>query len=100
MTEAFFAIYALDHPDTLEKRLPLRPHHLARLAALEENKQLALAGPLLDPAGKVSGSLIIARFRDLQTAEAWFAEDPYVLANIYQSVTIRLFNPVLPMPIT
>jgi len=61
-----------------------------------------LAGPFpaLDsndpgPAG-YDGSLIIAEFADLQEAEAWAADDPYVSAGVYASVVVKPFRKTLP----
>ena len=50
----------------------------------------------MDTTGKILGSLIVAKFTDLTEAEAWFAQDPYVTAGVYQNINIRLFNKVLP----
>lgn len=96
MIDNTFAIYALDHPESLPKRAPLRDAHLARLRALQQDARLTLAGPLSDHQGNVQGSLIIAQFPSLQEAETWFRQDPYVLAGIYQSIMIKPFKPVLP----
>jgi hypothetical protein len=96
MSTALFAIYAEDHPNSLEKRLPLRDAHLARLKHLQQAQRLALAGPLAEPNGGVIGSLIVAKFDDIEQAHAWFAQDPYVQAGIYQRVTIKPFTQVFP----
>lgn len=96
MNADFFAIYAEDHPNSLEKRIPLREAHLARLKNLQQAQRLALAGPLAEPNGGVTGSLIVAKFDDIEQAQAWFAEDPYVQAGVYQRVTIKPFIKVFP----
>ena len=96
MSTELFAIYAVDHPDSHEKRPSLREAHLSRLRLLQEAARLTMAGPLSDLNGKVQGSLIIAKFTNLDEAENWFQQDPYVLAGVYQSVTIRPFKQVLP----
>ena len=98
----WYAIVALDHPDSLTKRLATRPAHLARLRELQDAGRLQLAGPFpaIDaedpgPAG-FSGSLIIAEFADLATAQAWADADPYVAAGVYREVTVRPFRKALP----
>jgi hypothetical protein len=98
----FYAITGHDAPDTLSLRQANRPAHLARLAALQDEGRLLLAGPFpaIDapdpgPAG-FSGSLIVAEFADLGAAKAWAESDPYRLAGVYQSVDIRPFKKVLP----
>lgn len=98
----FYAIIAEDRPGSLAARRTARPAHLARLEALRSEGRLLLAGPhpLLDcedpgEAG-FSGSLIVARFDSLATAEAWAAADPYVAAGVYAQVRVKPFRKVLP----
>ena len=96
------AIVALDHPNSLEKRLAARPAHVARLKALLEEGRLKLAGPFPaidseDPGeAGFDGSMIIAEFADLAAAKAWAAADPYVEAGVYKDVAVRPFRVTLP----
>jgi uncharacterized protein YciI len=98
----WYAIVALDHPDSLERRLSVRPAHLARLQALQDAGRLRLSGPFpaidsLDPgAAGFTGSLIVAEFDNLAAANAWANDDPYVGAGVYHEVTVRPFRQVLP----
>ncbi|MET4677129.1 MULTISPECIES: YciI family protein [unclassified Luteibacter] len=98
----FYAIVALDHPNSLEKRLAARPAHLARLNALKDEGRLKLAGPFPaidanDPGeAGYTGSMIVAEFTDLAAAEAWAKADPYVEAGVYRDVSVRPFRAVLP----
>jgi uncharacterized protein YciI len=84
-----YAIIATDKPGSLPARLAARPAHLERLRALQDQGRLLLAGPhpaidCEDPGeAGFSGSLIVAEFSDLETAQAWAADDPYALAGIY-----------------
>ena len=98
----WYAIYALDHPGSLEKRLAARPAHVARLNALHDAGRLLLAGPFPaidaeDPGSAgFSGSLIVAEFADLAQAQAWADADPYRAAGVYRDVSVRPFRKVLP----
>jgi uncharacterized protein YciI len=98
----WYAIIATDHPGSLEKRLAARSAHIERLKALQDQGRLLLAGPFPaldspDPgAAGYEGSLIIAEFPDLAAAEAWAADDPYVSAGVYSSVTVKPFRKTLP----
>ena len=47
------------------------------------------------PAG-FSGSLIVAEFPTLADAEAWMAEDPYVLEGVFAHTVVKPFKKVLP----
>jgi uncharacterized protein len=97
-----YAIIAIDHADSLAARLRARPDHLARLEALQSEGRLVLAGPhpaidSPDPGDAgFSGSLIVAEFPDLATAEHWAAADPYKTAGVYREVRVKPFKRVFP----
>jgi len=97
-----YAIIAEDVKDSLEKRLAARPDHVARLQQLKKQGRLILAGP--HPAidseepgtNGFSGSLIVAEFDSLESANAWAQDDPYIQAGVYANVIVKPFNKVLP----
>lgn len=97
-----YAIFGHDVPDSLDKRLAVRPSHLARLQALQNEGRLILAGPFpvadaIDPGvAGFSGSLIVAEFASLAVAESWAQADPYVTAGVYAQVAVRPFKKVFP----
>ena len=98
----WYAILSEDVEDSLERRKSARADHLARLQALVDEGRLLLAGPhpAIDaedpgPAG-FTGSLVIAEFESLETAQAWAEADPYVAAGAYARVTVKPFRRVLP----
>ena len=98
----YYAIIGNDVAQSLEKRLSVRPAHLARLEQLKQEGRLLLAGPFpaIDgndpgPAG-FSGSLIVAAFDSLEQAQTWADADPYVQAGVYDSVNVKPFRKVLP----
>ena len=97
-----YAIVGQDVPDSLAARLAARPAHVERLKALQEQGRMILAGPFpaIDspdpgPAG-FSGSLIVADFASLEAAQTWAADDPYVAAGVYQSVSVKPFKQTMP----
>lgn len=97
-----YAIIASDHPGTLNQRLAARAEHLARLEQLKTEGRLVLAGPhpAIDsndpgPAG-FSGSLIVAEFESLSSAQLWADADPYLEAGVYAQVQVKPFKRVLP----
>lgn len=92
-----FMLSAQDVPNSLEKRLAVRPDHLARLAELDKAGRLVLAGPHPNHEGEgFTGSLVVAEFDDLQAAEAWAQADPYQLTGVYQSMIIKPFKQIFP----
>ena len=98
----WYAILADDSPGTLDKRMEVRPRHLARLEQLKAEGRLLLAGPhpAIDSenpgAAGFTGSLVVAEFDTLADAEAWAAKDPYREAGVYARVSIKPFKKVLP----
>ncbi|NIC05038.1 YciI family protein [Billgrantia bachuensis] len=97
-----YAIISEDVKNSLERRLAARPDHLARLEKLRDEGRLVLAGP--HPAvdaenpgdAGFSGSLVIAEFDNLETAQAWADADPYMIAGVYAKATVKPFKKVLP----
>jgi len=97
-----YAFICQDQPNSLQQRLQARPEHLARLQSLKEQGRLIIAGPhpaidSEDPGqAGFSGSLIVADFENLATAEQWAAEDPYQKVGVYKKVSVKPFKKVLP----
>ncbi|WP_144206808.1 YciI family protein [Shewanella donghaensis] len=97
----WYMISSQDVENSLEKRLSVRPAHLARLEALAAEARLLVAGP--HPAidnenpgeAGFSGSLVVAEFESLVAAQAWADEDPYIAAGVYASVVVKPFKRVL-----
>jgi len=97
-----YAIVGEDLPGSLARRRAARPAHVARLTELQRAGRLVLAGPLpaIDspdpgPAG-FSGSLIVAEFSSLESAQAWVDIDPYVTGGVYAKISVKPFKKVLP----
>lgn len=97
-----YALIGEDAADVLDRRLQARPAHLVRLEALRDEGRLLLAGPMpaIDspdpgPAG-FHGSLVVAEFDSLVSAERWLAEDPYVVHGVFARTSVRPFRKVLP----
>jgi len=95
-----YVIFAADVADSLEKRLSVRPAHLARLQLLHDEGRLLTAGPMPavdsnDPgAAGFTGSTGIAEFESLEAAQAWAQDDPYVAAGVYDNVVVKPFKKV------
>jgi hypothetical protein len=97
-----YAIISEDNPNSLELRKQTRPAHLERLQALQDQGRLLLAGPhpaidANDPGSAgFTGSLVVAEFVDLASAQAWAEADPYQQAGVYARVTVKPFKKVFP----
>jgi uncharacterized protein YciI len=84
-----FAITCQDKPGALDARMAHRPDHVAYLKTQEA--LIRLAGPQLDDAGQMCGSLFVIEVADLDAAEAFSAGDPFVQRGVFGAVEIRGF---------
>ena len=101
-THMYYLIYSEDVENSLPLRKQARPDHIARLNALKDEGRVLVAGPCPaidaedpDEAG-FTGSMVVAEFEDLATAQAWANADPYVAAGVYKSSVVKPYKKVLP----
>ena len=88
----YIALIARDKPGALEIRKANRADHLAYI---QETGIVAQAGPLLDDAAQMCGSLVILDVEDMAQAEAWAAGDPYAKAGLFKNVELIAWNRVI-----
>jgi len=87
-----YVLICLDRPDALQTRVENRAAHLAHVAASGVVEQ---AGPFIDAAGQMCGSLIVLGVASRAEAEAWAAADPYAKAGLFASVMIQEWKRVI-----
>jgi len=85
-------LIARDKPGALKKRMDNREAHLAYI---ERTGVVSQAGPLLDEAGGMTGSLIILDVADMAAAESWAEEDPYARAGLFKNVDLIPWKKVI-----
>lgn len=88
-----FALFCVDKPNSLDLRMATREAHLAYVRGFAS--QLRLAGPMLDEAGEMAGSIILMEADDIAAARAFSADDPYTKAGLFARVDITAFKPTL-----
>lgn len=86
------ALTARDKPGALSIRMETRPAHVDYLNASEA---VQMAGPLLNEAGDMCGSLIILDVVDMAEAEAWATGDPYAKAGLFSEVSLDPWKKVI-----
>jgi uncharacterized protein YciI len=79
------ALIARDKTGALETRKANREAHLAYIEATGVVNQ---AGPLLDDAEQMIGSLVILDVADMAAAQSWADNDPYAKAGLFESVEL------------
>jgi uncharacterized protein YciI len=85
-----FAITCWDKPGALDERVKHRPDHVAYLKT--QDSVIRVAGPQLDEAGQMCGSLFVIEVDDLSAAQAFSAGDPFVQRGVFGKVDIRGFT--------
>lgn len=94
---ARYLLYCLDKPDALDLRLANREAHLAYIA--DHGDKVPAAGPLLDDAGQMKGSLLVVEAADRAAVEAFSAADPYRKAGLFERVEIHAWRQSVGTPI-
>jgi uncharacterized protein YciI len=87
---ALFILACFDKPNSLDLRMATREAHLAY--AGEHRAMIKVAGPMLDQADGMAGSLFILDAPDRAAVETFNAADPYQLAGLFGQVEIRGFK--------
>ncbi|MBN8187932.1 YciI family protein [Salipiger thiooxidans] len=86
------ALIAKDKKGALQTRKDNREAHLAYI---DSTGVVTQAGPLLDDAGDMSGSLVILDVADMSAAQDWAANDPYAKAGLFESVELVAWKKVI-----
>jgi uncharacterized protein YciI len=87
-----YMLLCTDRPGAIETRKANRTAHLDHVA---RTGCVVLAGPLLDEAGEMAGSLIILDRPDIASARAWSEADPYATAGLFESVRVQEWKRVV-----
>jgi len=89
-----FVIYCVDKPGAIDLRMATRPAHLAYIDT--KPVDIILAGPLLDDAGGMRGSLFVVEADDIGQAQRFSEGDPYRKAGLFERIELHGFRKVLP----
>jgi hypothetical protein len=85
-----FILACYDKPNSLDLRMATREAHLAYVR--EKAAMVKVAGPMLDDAEAMAGSLFILEAAGRGEVEAFNAADPYQKAGLFGQVEIRGFR--------
>ena len=98
----WYSIYCEDKKNSLDLRMKTRETHLEKLKLLLDQGRILIAGPCPaidneDPCEHgFTGSLFVAEFSSIQEARKWAENDPYYIAGVFESVTVKPFKKVFP----
>ena len=95
-----FVVSCTDQEGTVEKRLAIRPQHLARLQKLNDEGRLIVAGAMPkepgNPQAGFYGSTIIVDFDSRVALEEWLQEEPFLKEGVYAHIDVKPFNKAFP----
>ena len=78
--------------DYIERRVPLRPAHIAHARAAEARGELVLGGALANPP---DGAVLLFRGDSPDAAERFAAADPYVTNGLVKQWRVREWTTVV-----
>ena len=89
-----YVVHAYDPQDegALERRMLVRPRHLENTRRLKEEGQFLLGGALLDPEGRMIGSMMLMEFANQAELDDWVATEPYIVERVWERVDIKPFR--------
>lgn len=86
------ALIAKDKAGALQIRKDNRDAHIAHL---KDSGIVMHAGPFLDDAGDMCGSLVVLDVETMAQAQEWATNDPYAKAGLFQSSELIVWNKVI-----
>jgi|ERR1700709_1282067 uncharacterized protein YciI len=88
-----FAVIAHDgtDPGTFERRMDIRPAHMANGQKMMDAGSFLFGGAMLDGSGKMCGGVLIVNFDSREGVEDWLREEPYIIEKVWQRVEIHPF---------
>lgn len=87
-----FLITAYDGENKLEKRMEVRPRHLANLT---KDHVICAGGLLTEDTGEMKGSAMIMEFENRAALDAYLETEPYVIEHVWERITIEPMNVVI-----
>ncbi|QMW04509.1 YciI family protein [Spirosoma foliorum] len=89
-----YVVHAYDHtgPDALDRRMAARPAHLAYVSQLKEKGQFLLGGALLDPDGKMIGSMLMLDMETEDELSTYLETDPYIVQGVWDKIDVKPFR--------
>lgn len=89
-----YVLHAYDYtdPEALDRRLAARQAHLEGARQLKSKGQLVMGGALLDPEGKMIGSMMVVDFETEAEVQQWLAADPYIAGKVWEKVDLKPFR--------
>lgn len=70
------------------RRMAARAAHLAAIAKARAEGKVVIGLALTDANDAMIGSVVVTNFDNRAEFDAWLAEDPYTIGNVWSDVTV------------
>lgn len=90
-----YLVTAYDGEGMLEKRMSVRARHLENISKVKEYGSIVCAGGILDEEGKPAGSVLVMDFASRDLLDKYLASEPYIIEEVWESVTVETMNVVI-----
>ena len=88
-----YAVIAYDstEPGTFERRMRVRPAHMANGDKMMADGSFLFGGGILDGAGKMAGGVLIVDFETRDEIDDWLKNEPYIINKVWDRVEVHPF---------
>ncbi|WDV49690.1 YciI family protein [Streptomyces coeruleorubidus] len=88
-----YAVIAYDStaPGTFERRMLVRPAHMANGEKMMADGSFLFGGGILDGAGKMAGGVLIVDFETRDEIDEWLKSEPYIVNKVWDRVEVHPF---------
>jgi uncharacterized protein YciI len=88
-----YVVIAYDgtEPGTFERRMLVRPAHMANGEKMMQDGSFLFGGGILDGAGKMAGGVLVVDFESRAEIDEWLENEPYILNKVWNRVEVHPF---------
>lgn len=88
-----YVVIAYDgtEPGTFERRMQVRPAHMANGDKMMQDGSFLFGGGILDGAGKMAGGVLVVDFDSREEIDEWLKNETYVLNKVWTRVEVHPF---------
>lgn len=72
--------------------MAVRPAHLDYVRALKANGQFVIGGALLDPEGRMIGSMLMLNLDSEEQLQTYLRTDPYIVEGVWDKIDVKPFR--------
>jgi uncharacterized protein YciI len=89
-----YVVHAYDYTDdqAFDRRLAVRPNHFDGVRQLKADGHFILGGALLDPDGKMIGSMMLMDFDSEAQLNDWLQSEVYNTGKVWERIDIKPFK--------